>query len=95
MAKVVYDCHVVAICSSRNAEYVKQLGADEVIDYTTKDVAQTLLFQQEVEKKSDLIVDCVGGTELLGQYVNYFLLSLLVKTAKSFRDKFCTQKAPT
>lgn len=69
MAKVAYDCHVTAICSSKNAEYIKKLGADEVIDYTTKDVVQTLLADS---KGSDLLVDCVGGTELLGHYVSPF-----------------------
>lgn len=70
VAKVAYDCHVTAICSSKNAEYVKKLGADEVIDYTTKDVVQTLLAER---KGSDLIVDCVGGTELIGHYVSFRL----------------------
>jgi NADPH:quinone reductase-like Zn-dependent oxidoreductase len=69
VAKVAYDCHVTAICSSKNAEYVKKLGADDVIDYTTNDVAQTLLAQRAESKESDLIVDCVGGTELIGHYV--------------------------
>lgn len=71
MAKVTYDCHITAICSSKNAEYVKKLGADEVIDYTAKDVNQVLLVEQTANKRSDLIVDCVGGTELLGYYVSF------------------------
>jgi NADPH:quinone reductase-like Zn-dependent oxidoreductase len=69
VAKAAYDCHVTAICSSRNAEYVKKLGADEVIDYSTQDVLQTLLSKRAPTKESDLIVDCVGGTELLASYV--------------------------
>jgi NADPH:quinone reductase-like Zn-dependent oxidoreductase len=69
VAKAAYDCHVTAICSSRNAEYVKKLGADEVIDYSTQDVLQTLLSQRAATKGNDLIVDCVGGTELLASYV--------------------------
>jgi len=68
LAKVAYNCHVTAICSSKDAEYVKTLGADEVIDYTTKDVVQTLLAERAANKESDLIVDCVGGTELIGHY---------------------------
>ncbi|EPE24600.1 GroES-like protein [Glarea lozoyensis ATCC 20868] len=42
LAKAVYDCHVTAICSGRNAKYVSGLGADEVIDYTKEDVSATL-----------------------------------------------------
>ena len=72
MAKLAYNCHVTAICSSSNAEYVKKLGADEVIDYSTKDVVQTLLAQQAENNQSDLIVDCVGGTELIPHYVCNF-----------------------
>ena len=71
MAKVVCDCHITAICSSKNAEYVKKLGADEVIDYTAEDVIQALLAERTANKQSDLIVDCVGGTELLGCYVGF------------------------
>jgi NADPH:quinone reductase-like Zn-dependent oxidoreductase len=76
VAKIAYDCHVTAICSSKNFEYVKKLGADEVIDYSTKDVVQTLLSQRAANKESDLIVDCVGGTELLGHYVRSLLFFL-------------------
>lgn len=68
LAKVAYDCHVTAICSNKNAEYVKSLGADEVIDYTTQDVLQTLTTTRASTQEYDLIIDCVGGTELLGSY---------------------------
>ena len=32
--------HVTAVCSGRNVEMVRSLGADEVVDYTTEDITQ-------------------------------------------------------
>ena len=32
-----FGAHVTAVCSARNAELVRSLGADDVIDYTTRD----------------------------------------------------------
>lgn len=69
VAKTVFDCHVTAICSKKNIDYVRSLGADLVIDYTTHDVPQTLVRNMQ-GTKYDLIVDCVGGTELLSIYVS-------------------------
>ncbi|KAL2063746.1 hypothetical protein VTL71DRAFT_5551 [Oculimacula yallundae] len=68
LAKIVYDCHVMAICSDKNILYVKALGADTTIDYTTQDVFQTLVSSLTDDVKYDLIVDCVGGTELIPSY---------------------------
>lgn len=31
------DCHVTGVCSGRNADFVRELGAHEVIDYTAGD----------------------------------------------------------
>ena len=64
LAKQLHGCHVVGICSGRNAEFVKGLGADEVIDYSKQDVAKTLLDARPEGKKYDLYIDCVGGTEM-------------------------------
>ncbi|KAF2155176.1 putative zinc alcohol dehydrogenase [Myriangium duriaei CBS 260.36] len=50
-------CYVVASCSGANAQLVKELGADEVIDYRTTDLVT------ELKKKGrtfDLVVDNVG-----------------------------------
>lgn len=64
LAKQIFGCHVTGICSGRNAGFVKELGADEVIDYSTQDVARTLLDGRPKGSKYDLYVDCVGGTEI-------------------------------
>lgn len=46
--------HVTAVCSTRNVELVRSLGADRVIDYTTEDYTGT-------GQTYDLIIDNVGN----------------------------------
>lgn len=74
LAKQMYDCHVIGICSGRNAQFVKELGADEVIDYSKGDVAKTLLEGRPGGKKYDLYADCVGGTEMFNHWVRNLIL---------------------
>jgi len=52
-----FGAHVTGVCSTTNIELVKSIGADEVIDYTQRDFAQShALF--------DVIVDTVGTAPL-------------------------------
>jgi len=46
--------HVTAVCSTRNVEQARNLGADRVVDYTRQD------FTREPERY-DLVVDVAGG----------------------------------
>jgi 2-desacetyl-2-hydroxyethyl bacteriochlorophyllide A dehydrogenase len=49
--------HVTAVCSTRNVELVRSLGADEVIDYTRRDFV-------EGGARYDVLIDMVGNRSL-------------------------------
>jgi NADPH:quinone reductase-like Zn-dependent oxidoreductase len=53
----LHGAHVMVTASARDAEFVKQLGADEVIDYTTT------RFEDHVQN-ADVVFDAVGGETL-------------------------------
>lgn len=55
-------CHVTTSCSTANAQFCKELGADEVIDYKTQDLVQTL---KDGGEQYDLVIDNVGQPENL------------------------------
>lgn len=54
---------VAATCSPRNADYVRSLGAERVIDYHTEDVVKTT--REWAHDGVDLVVDTVGQGTLL------------------------------
>ncbi len=55
-----FRAEVTGVCSGRNAEMVRGLGADHVIDYTKEDFSRG-------PERYDLILDCVG-TQPLGNF---------------------------
>lgn len=57
--------NVTATCSPSKFEFVKDLGADVCIDYTGDIVAQLRESLATTGKKFDIVIDCVGGNEVL------------------------------
>lgn len=56
----ISGAHVFATCSSKNADFVKSLGADFVIDYKKNDFVEVI--QKQTEGKGiDVVFDTVGG----------------------------------
>jgi len=53
MAKAL-GAHVTAVCSTRNVERARSLGADRVLDYTKEDFTRT-------GERYDLLLDIAGG----------------------------------
>lgn len=47
--------HVIATAAARDIQYVRHLGAEEVINY------QTTRFEDVVERSVDVVIDTVGG----------------------------------
>src|SRR5437016_3294614 len=49
-----FDAEVTGVCSTRNVDLVKSIGADRVIDYTKEDFTKT-------DQRYDMIYDLVGN----------------------------------
>ena len=52
--------YVFTTCSSQNVDFVKSLGADQVIDYKSEDYVE--IIQQQTNRTGvDLVLDTIGG----------------------------------
>jgi NADPH:quinone reductase-like Zn-dependent oxidoreductase len=58
IAKHVCGGEVVGVCSKKNAAFVRELGADEVLEYDVPERGGPL---ERAKGPFDVIVDCVGG----------------------------------
>src|SRR5712691_8565931 len=52
-----FDAEVTGVCSTRNVDMVRSVGADHVIDYTQEDFTKK-------EQRYDLILDCIANHSL-------------------------------
>ena len=52
-----FGAEITAVCSARNVELVRSLGADHVVDYTQQDFTR-------LGKKYDVILDCISNHSL-------------------------------
>jgi NADPH:quinone reductase-like Zn-dependent oxidoreductase len=57
-----FGADVTGVCSTRNADMVRSIGAKQVIDYTREDFTKS---GQSYDQRYDLILDCVGNHSLL------------------------------
>ncbi len=53
----VFGAEVTGVCSTRNADMVRAIGANQVIDYTHEDFTRS-------GRRYDLILDCMGNHSL-------------------------------
>lgn len=67
----VMGAETIGICSGKNADYAKELGADRTIDYTQPNTIDDLAKSEA--GTYDMVYDCVGGDDY------YFKLKGLLK----------------
>ncbi len=57
-----FGADVTGVCSTKNVDMVRSIGAKQVFDYTREDFTKS---GQSYDQRYDLILDCVGNHSLL------------------------------
>jgi NADPH:quinone reductase-like Zn-dependent oxidoreductase len=73
------EIRIYGICSHKNVDYCKTLGANEIFDYMQSNFDSAKILP---EKSIDLVVDCISGTPEGPSYVGPIASSLLSPTGK-------------
>lgn len=101
LAKHHFGTEVTGVCGTPRLEFVKNLGADKVIDYTKEDYTQS-------EEKYDIIFDILGkgsfskykkmlketGVYLLSSFKSKKLLQMLWTSIKGGKKVVCALATP-
>lgn len=54
-------CRVTAVCSGQSADFVRDYGADDVVDYTKENFGDVIVAR---EGSCNVVFDCVGGRDI-------------------------------
>jgi NADPH:quinone reductase-like Zn-dependent oxidoreductase len=75
----VYKRQVTAVCSGKNEDFVRSLGADDVIDYTKDD-------PENLNRQFDIVFDVIGNLSF--RKIKYMLYDngVLVSTLPNFKS---------